>query len=53
MRGEVISELALRRMRLEITMHGGEVCSSLQSATHLIVYSTTKEANNFDEIYKR
>nr|XP_029118623.1 DNA ligase 4 isoform X2 [Elaeis guineensis] len=50
--GEVILELALRRMRLEITMHGGEVCSSLQHATHLIVYSTTKEANNFDEIYK-
>ncbi|XP_038984742.1 DNA ligase 4 isoform X3 [Phoenix dactylifera] len=49
---EVISELALRRMRLEITMHGGEVCSGLQCATHLIVCSTTKEANNFDEIYK-
>ncbi|XP_073003706.1 putative DNA ligase 4 [Typha latifolia] len=46
----VILDLALKRMKLDLTMHGGEVCSSLQPATHLVVCSTT-EAHNFDEIY--
>ncbi|CAL9082841.1 unnamed protein product [Musa acuminata var. zebrina] len=47
-----VSELALRRMRLEITMHAGEVCDSLTRATHLLVYSTN-ESYNFDHLYKR
>ncbi|CAL9149196.1 unnamed protein product [Musa hybrid cultivar] len=46
-----VSELALRRMRLEITMHAGEVCDSLTRATHLLVYSTN-ESYNFDHLYK-
>ncbi|CAL9064894.1 unnamed protein product [Musa banksii] len=46
-----VSELALRRMRLEITMHAGEVCDSLTCATHLLVYSTN-ESYNFDHLYK-
>ncbi|URD73865.1 DNA ligase [Musa troglodytarum] len=46
-----VSELALRRMRLEITMRAGEVCDSLTRATHLLVYSTN-ESYNFDNLYK-
>ncbi|OAY80518.1 DNA ligase 4 [Ananas comosus] len=46
-----ISDLALKRMKLDVIMHSGEVCSSLGSATHLAVFSTL-EALNFDELYK-
>nr|CAD1840284.1 unnamed protein product [Ananas comosus var. bracteatus] len=46
-----ISDLALKRMKLDVIMHSGEVCSSLGSATHLVVFSTL-EALNFDELYK-
>ncbi|KAG0463169.1 hypothetical protein HPP92_021645 [Vanilla planifolia] len=48
---EVISELALRRIALEITMHGGKVCTGLQTATHCIAYSIL-ESLDFDKIYK-
>ncbi|WOK95000.1 DNA ligase 4 isoform X2 [Canna indica] len=48
---KVISELALRRMRLEITMHAGEVCDDLMHATHLLVYSMN-DNYNFDKLYK-
>ncbi|KAJ0984175.1 hypothetical protein J5N97_002531 [Dioscorea zingiberensis] len=48
---KVISELSVRRMRLEASMHGGEVCGSLSHATHLVAYSTS-ESYNFDEIYQ-
>lgn len=42
----------MRRMKLETSMHGGEVCSSISHATHIVVYSTL-ESYNFDEIYER
>ncbi|XP_039131950.1 DNA ligase 4 [Dioscorea cayenensis subsp. rotundata] len=47
----IVSELAVRRMKLETSMHGGEVCSSISHATHIVVYSTL-ESYNFDEIYE-
>ncbi|KAK8965613.1 DNA ligase 4 [Platanthera guangdongensis] len=48
---KVISELAIRRMKLEITMCGGKVCDNLQSATHLLVYAMLG-SHQFDEIYR-
>lgn len=47
-----MSELALKRMRLEVSMRGGEVCASLSLATHLVAYSILG-FHNFDELYKR
>ncbi|KAG6469754.1 hypothetical protein ZIOFF_070685 [Zingiber officinale] len=44
------SELALRRLKLEITLYAGEACDSLIRATHLIVYSQN-ERYNFDDLY--
>ncbi|KAJ3698473.1 hypothetical protein LUZ61_002178 [Rhynchospora tenuis] len=46
----VISDLALKRLVLELTMHGGEVCTSLTLATHVVAYSLV-ESYNFDSIY--
>uniref|UniRef100_J3M165 DNA ligase IV n=2 Tax=Oryza brachyantha TaxID=4533 RepID=J3M165_ORYBR len=47
----VISDLALKRVKQDLTMHGGEVCSILAPATHLIIVSVL-EAYNFDMLYK-
>ncbi|XP_020251503.1 DNA ligase 4, partial [Asparagus officinalis] len=47
----MVSELALRRMRLDITMRGGEDCDNLAHATHLVACSTLG-SHNFDELYK-
>ncbi|XP_020593800.1 DNA ligase 4 [Phalaenopsis equestris] len=48
---KVISELAMRRMKLEIAMHGGNVCDDMEPATHLLVYSVVG-SHDFDEIYE-
>ncbi|KAI0497035.1 hypothetical protein KFK09_023363 [Dendrobium nobile] len=46
---KVISELAVRRMKLEINMHGGNVCNDLETATHLLVYAVLG-SHDFDDI---
>ncbi|KAJ6846948.1 DNA ligase 4 [Iris pallida] len=48
---KITSDLALKRMRLEITMRAGEICDNLALATHLVAY-TMLGSHNFDEIYK-
>jgi len=48
----VISDLALKRVKQDLTMHGGQVCSSIAPATHLVVVSVL-QAYNFDNLYKR
>lgn len=47
----VISDLALKRVKHDLTMHGGQVCSSLAPATHLVIVSVL-QAYNFDISYK-
>ncbi|KAG8066153.1 hypothetical protein GUJ93_ZPchr0004g39623 [Zizania palustris] len=47
----VISDCALKRVKQDLTMHGGQVCSSLAPATHLIIVSVL-QAYNFDMLYK-
>uniref|UniRef100_A0A0E0DI11 DNA ligase n=1 Tax=Oryza meridionalis TaxID=40149 RepID=A0A0E0DI11_9ORYZ len=47
----VISDLALKRVKQDLTMHGGQVCSILAPATHLIIVSVL-QAYNFDMLYK-
>ncbi|XP_066343762.1 putative DNA ligase 4 [Miscanthus floridulus] len=47
----VISDLALKRVKQDLTMHGGQVCSSIAPATHLVVVSVL-QAYNFDNLYK-
>lgn len=39
MEWKVISELTLRRMKLEVSMHGGEISKDFSRATHLVVFS--------------
>ncbi|KAJ3693458.1 hypothetical protein LUZ60_008938 [Juncus effusus] len=46
----VMLDFALKRLELEITMHGGEICTSLIPATHFVVFSLV-ESYNFDAIY--
>jgi len=48
----VISDLALRRAKQDLTMHGGQVCSSIAPATHLVVVSVL-QTHNFDILDKR
>ncbi|KAM3369769.1 hypothetical protein ACQJBY_017561 [Aegilops geniculata] len=47
----VISDLALKRVKQDLTMHGGQYCSSLAPATHLVIVSVL-EVYNFDILYK-
>ncbi|KAJ1272656.1 hypothetical protein BS78_06G220100 [Paspalum vaginatum] len=47
----VICDLALKRVKQDLTMHGGQVCSSIASATHLVVVSVL-QTYNFDILYK-
>ncbi|KAL5214254.1 hypothetical protein ABZP36_003406 [Zizania latifolia] len=47
----VISDCALKRVKQDLTMHGGQVCSSLAPATHLIIVSVL-QTYNFDMLYK-
>ncbi|XP_037486985.1 putative DNA ligase 4 [Triticum dicoccoides] len=47
----VISDLALKRVKQDLTMHGGQYCSSLAPATHLVIVSVL-QVYNFDILYK-
>ncbi|XP_062183911.1 putative DNA ligase 4 [Phragmites australis] len=47
----VICDLALKRVKEDLTMHGGQVCSSIAPATHLVVVSVL-QTHNFDIMYK-
>lgn len=47
---QTISELTLRRLKLEILMHGGSITSSLAHATHIIIFSTAEHAVTFKSI---
>ncbi|CAN6250052.1 unnamed protein product [Urochloa humidicola] len=47
----VISDIALKRVKQDLTMHGGQVCSSIVPATHLVVVSVLP-TYNFDILYK-
>ncbi|RLM66518.1 putative DNA ligase 4 [Panicum miliaceum] len=47
----VISGIALERMKQDLTMHGGQVCNSIASATHLVLVSVL-HTYNFDILYK-
>ncbi|XP_042497376.1 DNA ligase 4 isoform X2 [Macadamia integrifolia] len=49
---EVLLELAVRRLRLEISIRGGEVTDSLSHATHLVVLSELGSCVDFDTIFK-
>ncbi|CAM0902638.1 unnamed protein product [Alopecurus aequalis] len=47
----VISDLALKRVKQDLTMRGGQFCSSLAPATHLVIVSVL-QVYNFDIMYK-
>ncbi|CAL5025567.1 unnamed protein product [Urochloa decumbens] len=47
----LISDIALKRVKQDLTMHGGQVCSSIAPATHLVVVSVL-QTYNFDILYK-
>ncbi|XP_012702657.2 putative DNA ligase 4 [Setaria italica] len=47
----LISDIALKRVKQDLTMHGGQVCSSIAAATHLVVVSVLQNYN-FDILYK-
>jgi DNA ligase 4 len=47
-----MSDLALKRVKQDLTMHGGQVCNSIVPATHLVVASVL-QTYNFDILYKR
>ncbi|KAF8670272.1 hypothetical protein HU200_050807 [Digitaria exilis] len=47
----VISDIALKRVKQDLTMHGGQVCSSIIPATHLVVVSVL-QTYNFDTLYR-
>ncbi|KAF5194901.1 Dna ligase, partial [Thalictrum thalictroides] len=45
-------ELALRRLKLEVSMHGGEVSNKLMHATHLVVLSAPGSDVDFETLFK-
>ncbi|ESR66480.1 DNA ligase 4 [Citrus sinensis] len=47
---EVILGLALRRLKLEISFHGGKVCNNLANATHVVVLSVLGYDVNFNSL---
>lgn len=49
---EVLWRLALRRLKLEVSMAGGKVSSSLALATHLVVFSVPGLDVDFGTISK-
>ncbi|XP_044472398.1 DNA ligase 4 isoform X2 [Mangifera indica] len=50
--GKVLLELALRRMKLEVSFGGGKVCNNLVNATHLVILSASGTDVNFDSLIK-
>ncbi|KAJ4963500.1 hypothetical protein NE237_023439 [Protea cynaroides] len=48
----VLQELAVRRLRLEISIRGGEVTDNLSHATHLVVLSELDSYVDLDTIFK-
>uniref|UniRef100_A0A1D1Z6M6 DNA ligase 4 n=2 Tax=Anthurium amnicola TaxID=1678845 RepID=A0A1D1Z6M6_9ARAE len=49
---KVTSEVALKRMKLDVVWRGGEVSNDLSHATHLVAYSTSLSEKLFDIIYE-
>ncbi|GLJ26170.1 hypothetical protein SUGI_0501990 [Cryptomeria japonica] len=49
---QTVSELVLRRLKMEIIMHGGVVTSMLCDATHMIVFSAADHQVPFEIIIK-
>ncbi|KAA8535821.1 hypothetical protein F0562_030859 [Nyssa sinensis] len=47
---EVLLELALRRMKLEVSMGGGKISSNLCHATHMVIMSLPGFDVDFDDI---
>ncbi|KAH9805707.1 DNA ligase 4 [Citrus sinensis] len=47
---EVLLGLALRRLKLEISFHGGKVCNNLANATHVVVLSVLGYDVNFNSL---
>ncbi|RVX07772.1 DNA ligase 4 [Vitis vinifera] len=47
---ELLSKLALRRMKLEVSMGGGKVGNNLSQATHLVVFSVPGFDLDFSDI---
>ncbi|OUZ99204.1 BRCT domain [Macleaya cordata] len=47
---EILLELTLRRLRLEVSMRGGEVSNKISHATHLVVLSVPGSDVEFDKI---
>jgi DNA ligase 4 len=45
-------DLAVKRVCQDLTMHGGQVCSTIVPAAHLVVVSVL-QTYNFDILYKR
>lgn len=46
-------ELIIRRLKLEVSMGGGDVCNDLAYATHLVAFSTAEEYLNINAVFER
>ncbi|XP_058068176.1 DNA ligase 4 [Magnolia sinica] len=49
---KVLLELAMRRLKLEVSMYGGEISNDLSCATHLVVFSVRESDVAFDMVLK-
>ncbi|KAF9612970.1 hypothetical protein IFM89_004673 [Coptis chinensis] len=49
---EILLELALKRMKLEVSMHGGEISNKLAHATHLVVLSVPGSDVDVETFFK-
>ncbi|KAK9097494.1 hypothetical protein Sjap_022991 [Stephania japonica] len=47
----VFLDLALRRLRVEVSMHGGKICDKLSYATHLVILSVLGSDMDVDAIF--
>ncbi|XP_077221842.1 DNA ligase IV [Tasmannia lanceolata] len=52
MDSKFLLELSLRRIKLEVSMHGGVISNILSCATHLVAFSVTELNVDFDTICK-
>lgn len=52
MDSRMVAEIALKRLELDVLMHGGEVTSKLEDATHMIIYALDEHPVSFDNVLK-
>lgn len=52
MDSQIVAEVTLKRLALEVLMHGGEVTTQLKDASHVIIYTSVEHPVTFSNLVR-